>query len=997
MPYSTHLGGWLNFLDLRGTKSLHTFDIETRSGGLQFPLLREAHFHYVAHCCLLNRSNHTYYSIDIGSAIAVRDTSSHKSFFHKIYAYLFGAPSVPRPDGHLNARPRRQVDPGNGTTIEPLTCLNYAELNIAINDTLPTTTAEMPMTTTTPAFDVCDCEMYSRLQDCETCIENECDGPRHINCSPYQEACDSGCYRRRRRRRDTYNDMVTELANSTANDSDVLPEGWFFHSDSPELICTSAALPVSIITQVYRPCDDEDTLSPTSVSIATALMPFSTVETDAPMPSPTATSSEIPLTVVMLTPEPTVTIAMTMSSGDSPIVACSPSIVSASCVFAVAPTTTPTVLSDGWFYPNPNNRSFMCVPINEIPGTTTASAPPTTTTTPPTVQCDTEMFLLNIPNLVKLPTVCSPSEDPFNPCEDLLGEDDVLRSFIWIVITLALLGNMLVIVVFICYSLIIKRTKIELFIVHFFYFNLAVADLLMGVYLFTIAVQDLLTMDNFAQFDVAWRTEGGCEFAGFCAITSTMVSVYVLVVITVERLYTFSRALRKSHTRKITGCILMAVGWGFGILMGLLPLFGVSDYTTTAICLPFDVTTYHALAYVLFLLLFTGLAFTVIAISYVIIFYQVFYRQRATINSVSDKKRWKTELKVALRMGILVLTNFICWFPIALLGIAAAVGNSLVADITFAKWVMVFIFPINACLNPILYSVLSKVFRDNIVLLLGKCGLCRGKVSKIHRHRAGFTPSVTSNRSQVGSEAGLIPEGRRGTIVERFRNFSITSSTADLLGRRSSTMSQVSSEERYRIELTRAQRRRSSEYSTASSEDILGIKVNSRRGSEFSGGSLEEMTTFTNPNFRSSSPVGGSNSTDGTNHKGSPRARISLGAVPEEDFETYNSEILAAPNLSGEGRHNPGYIDHEEVNTIVEAKVDGKVQHNGIIVRENHRIIDSETEKDSGVQESDSGVTTDSEDTEQGNDTVPTTDSTLSPNSDSNSSRGLEVVSIEFD
>jgi hypothetical protein len=583
--------------------------------------------------------------------------------------------------------------------------------------------------------------------------------------------------------------------------------------------------------------------------------------------------------------------------------------------------------------------------------------------------------------LQESPTVCSPGEDPFNPCEDLLGEDHVLRSFIWIVIILAFVGNSLVILVFLGYTVIIKRTKVELFVVHFFYFNLAIADFLMGIYLFTIAVQDLRTLGNFSMFDVAWRTEGGCDFAGFCAITSTMVSVYVLLIITVERLYTFSRALQKSHTSKKVAITLMAVGWGFGLLMGILPAVtnDVNDYTRTAICLPFDVSSKLALSYVLFLLLFTGVVFMVIAIAYVIIFYQVFYRQKATISSVSDKKRWKTELKVALRMGTLVLTNFICWFPIALLGISAAVGNSLVDNITFAKWVMVFIFPINACLNPILYSILSKVFRDNLVLTLGKCGLCGDQVSKIRRHRAGFTPSVTSNpQSQISSEAGLVSDSRRGTIIERFRQFSI-SSTTNLLGRRGSSMSQVSSEEHYQINLMRAQRRRSSEYSSASSEDILGVKVNSRRGSAFSGGSIEEMTTFTNPGFRSSSPVGGATTTADGNHKGSPRPRISLVAVLEEN-ENFLSETPVAPELSEEGKPNPASLENES----------GDASANNHHKSEAESAIDASaggTEHDSGTH----SISTDSTDSMDIGDRYPRT------TSDDYLHRSQEVVSIEFD
>ena len=965
MPYTSNLGGWLTVLDLRGTENLHTFNSHREGGRLRdqaFWVLRNVSFHYHAHCCQLKRSNYSYYEPDLSMIVDKKRETSSQNIFQKLYDYFIGGsyfPSPVDPDGYIKDRYARQTIPDENATVDSLSCLNYTDLNLVL----------FPPTTETP-------------------------GTGEMN-----------------------------------NDSGP-PEGWFFHPNLTDLICTDEEI-VNITTHVYRPCADESlssivpshtvstlpTPSPTLTALQTDTMPTpSSVPTMFPSETSSSVTAACSSTIevfcmltttpppTMITPPPTSSPCNCGTFGpfaglcefcvnsrceDSQICANYQQLCDLNCLSVkrrrrytiideeeearMKRDASDALLPNGWFYPNPNNISLICIPTNEsiptdLPTTTTpksstsTTALPTIATLPSTGDqtCQTgPLFLDGTFTLLEFPTFCLPLEDPFNPCEDLLGEDNVLRSFIWIVIILALIGNSLVIIVFLGYTVITKRTKVELFVVHFFYFNLAIADFLMGIYLFTIAVQDLRTLGNFSMFDIAWRTEGGCAFSGFCAITSTMVSVYVLLAITVERLYTFSRALQKSHTSKTTGIILMAVGWAFGILMGILPIVGVSDYTKTAICLPFDVSsTPLALPYVLFLLLFTGIVFTAIAICHAIRFY---YRQKATINSVSDRRRWKTELKVALRMGILVLSNFVCWFPIALLGISAAVGNSLVNNITFAKWVMVFIFPINACLNPILYSALSKEFRDNLVLIFGKCGLCRRQVSNIKRHRAGFTPSIISTRSQVSSKAGLTStsESRRGTIIEQFRNFSITSTT-NLLGRRSSTLSQTSSEEHYQIELIRTQRRQSSEYSSASSEDILGVKVNSRRGSAFSSGSMEEMTTFSNPGFCSSSPVGGSISVaDGVgNHKGSPRPRISLGAVPEEN-ENSLSEIAIAPEPSGEGKQNLANLENE-----TEIALHG----NGIIISmslsqvvNHYRITDLESEKGSGpVEKDESSVTTDS-------------------------------------
>ena len=631
-----------------------------------------------------------------------------------------------------------------------------------------------------------------------------------------------------------------------------LPEGWFFHPNTADLICTDNEI-INITTKVYRSCNstnrDESPLSITPSYILSTST--SAVAPDDISPTPTtlqtntvgpvsseSSFSTMDIEGLVTTPVPAVSVASTpVPAVSGGVAACSSNTVEVFCTLTAAlttpttsaPTSPPcscngdfgcercvnydcmnprcpiccsiiysacskdcrdsrqkryalavedevrlkrdtsnTLLPEGWFYPNPDNTRLACIHISDIesateivhtpststPSTTTASVSGQSDPSVHTPTCQSELIPLDgtFP-LLELSTVCSPLEDPFNPCEDLLGRNHALQLFIWVVIIIALVGNFLVVLVFLGYVVIIKRTRVKFFVVHFFYFNLAIADFLMGIYLLTIAIQDISTLGNFSMFDVSWRTEGGCDFAGFCAITSTMVSVYVLLVITIERLYTFSRALKKSHTSKTTATILMAVGWGFGVLVGILPVVtkDVNDYTRTAICLPFDVSSKLALSYILFLLLFTGVVFMIMAICYIITFFQVFYCHKA--ERVNDKEWWKTELKVALRMGSLVLTNLISWFPIALLGISAALGYSLVDNITFAKWVMVFIFPINACLNPILYSILSKVFRDNLVLILGKCGLCGSQVSKIRRHRAGFTSSVINyNRNHASSD-----------------------------------------------------------------------------------------------------------------------------------------------------------------------------------------------------------------------------------------------------
>lgn len=514
--------------------------------------------------------------------------------------------------------------------------------------------------------------------------------------------------------------------------------------------------------------------------------------------------------------------------------------------------------------------------------------------------------------------MCSPEPDAFNPCEDLLGNTDLLRVAIWFVIILALVMNTIVIVVTIGYSFILQRAKQDLFIMHFLYLNLAMADFLMGVYLFTIAVVDLDTLGDFAASAIQWQTGPGCRFAGFCAITSTVVSVYTLVVITLERTYTIVNVMHRRKLSKKVAFTVMALGWVLGVVMGFLPLVGVSDYSRVSICLPFDVSTRVAKGYVAFLLLATGLSFIVIVGSYLLIFYEVTCsKSKRRLRTGSLRSVWKQELRVGLRMFFLVFTNFVCWFPIALLSLSAAFGNSLLTDVSVAKVFIVFVFPLNACVNPILYSLSTTKFRQNFCLLLGRCGLFERTNARIKSKQHGI-PSHTSQNSSQFNPRGYLR--RLSTMLMSLSSIPPVSNSED--SRRDSTASKLPSNRRdsnfsqgslddHRNLLAARRNSNFSTLSTNSSNEDPGSGYRAlRRSSAFSEGSQEDQaTSFSNPAYRSDSPPGG------RDEKLRPAAKMSassLGTLPEE--------IEVAPTPVHEVVRNQGYTEEEEEGYYTEQK-----------------------------------------------------------------------------
>ena len=300
------------------------------------------------------------------------------------------------------------------------------------------------------------------------------------------------------------------------------------------------------------------------------------------------------------------------------------------------------------------------------------------------------------------PLECTPEPDPFFPCDELM-EFIPLRVGVWLVFLLALLGNAAVIVV-----IFVSHTKMD--VSRFLICNLAFADLCMGVYLGLLAIVDISTKGHFKEFAVEWQLSSGCKTAGFLAVLSSESSVLTLVIITIERYIAIKQALHVHKRISIKNALIMMVCvWSFSLVTAILPLASISSYTKFSICLPFETKDSASLAFVTFLLVLNGTAFLVIVTCYVLIYC-----------SIKGSNAWNTnDFRVAKRMAVLVVTDFACWAPIAFLALTAAFGSTLVS-LSTAKFLAVFIFPLNSCANPFLYAFFTKQFKSDCLLICKK-------------------------------------------------------------------------------------------------------------------------------------------------------------------------------------------------------------------------------------------------------------------------------------
>jgi len=378
---------------------------------------------------------------------------------------------------------------------------------------------------------------------------------------------------------------------------------------------------------------------------------------------------------------------------------------------------------------------------------------------------------------------CSPHSDPMTPCEDLLGSW-VLRILIWFVFIVTLFGNGVVLTVILAspkpargFGPQVRDRKVP----QFFVSQLAVADIGVGIYLGFLAVVDLKTFgkQEFYQLALPWQYGPGCLAAGFIAILSSELSVYILVVITLERLYVHLYGMRYIKTQMCNAVIVILIGWAFAATCASLPLVGYNNYTSVAICLPFDVTTTEGRYYIGFLMGINLVAFFLLSGCNIYIFCSV--HSRSSNTTASDAKLFRMVL-------ILIFVDFFCWAPLVAVSIAALFRQDLINTST-AKWFAVLVLPINACANPFLYALLTEKFKQQVLHIYhsAKRAMLPCQQNGIQPQRRNSTafeelhrPSTAS--MELSTFAHTLGQNSPGSLSSG----SISSSNAPFLGRRAS-------------------------------------------------------------------------------------------------------------------------------------------------------------------------------------------------------------------
>ncbi|KAI1294589.1 Relaxin receptor 2 [Halotydeus destructor] len=345
---------------------------------------------------------------------------------------------------------------------------------------------------------------------------------------------------------------------------------------------------------------------------------------------------------------------------------------------------------------------------------------------------------------------CYPTTDGVSSLHHLLVFP-VLRVAIWVVAAVTCVGNLTVL-------LWRSMSDSEDAILSVFVKNLSVTDFLMGVYLAIIGVHDLDFQDNYAHRAFGWMSSWQCTLAGFLAMLSSEMSVFILTLVAIDRYRIITNPYNVVSIKWARGGLTIA--WSVAILAAAFPLYEWSDttigyYGSNNLCFPLhvDEPMSSGWQYSAFMVLGVNLTAVIsIFCLYCRLFGIVSHNRKTTACISNADGRERTAL--AWRFVLIILTDCLCWLPIVVIKIAAFMGVDI--DPTVYAWIVVFVLPVNSAINPVIYTLASPNVLNNVTVFLTKmCYWSRCIIFAPRGHRLDSSATVNGSAGDQNLSTSL--------------------------------------------------------------------------------------------------------------------------------------------------------------------------------------------------------------------------------------------------
>ena len=241
----------------------------------------------------------------------------------------------------------------------------------------------------------------------------------------------------------------------------------------------------------------------------------------------------------------------------------------------------------------------------------------------------------------------------------------------------------------------------------------------MGIFVAGMVNRDLTWRDEYYLHDHEWRSGVACKTLGAIALTSSEVCVLTLALIAYDRHAKVVENMFHDPMEPRTARLLVGLIWLISISISVFPAAIKSYfydeeklegyYGTNGLCLPLQLPGEKDPAWEYCLVIF-GIFNFLVACYMVVVYCKMFYATYASARASKNEHQKKKEKKMACRFVAIVLTDILCWFPIAALiymslgGIVSDTENDLYA------WFSICVATINSAINPFIYTITTPFF-----------------------------------------------------------------------------------------------------------------------------------------------------------------------------------------------------------------------------------------------------------------------------------------------
>lgn len=317
----------------------------------------------------------------------------------------------------------------------------------------------------------------------------------------------------------------------------------------------------------------------------------------------------------------------------------------------------------------------------------------------------------------------------------------VLTAAYIVIFPVALSANIMLIFI------ILKRTTMKTTI-NYLFANMAVANLLVAVFVMPYAVRYLFAADTWFG-GVAGQIS--CRFVNFAYAISIAGSVLSLTAISLDQFYAILFPMKRIAVIRNTRFITMVIWISSVIFMSpYLAMFGIREIAGQNLCV--YMVHDRIIMEIHFTFMFVFLyAFPLVLMGtlYVLIGRKLWFRTiPGNIHSIHRRAAELSKRRV-IRMLIIVIATFaLCWLPVHVFHMCAAFEPHLTRNMaSYWSLLIVFIAHANSALNPCLEIALNRKFRGEFFKLLSTCrnflmrcfrkrnerGRCRDSPINMHR------------------------------------------------------------------------------------------------------------------------------------------------------------------------------------------------------------------------------------------------------------------------